>query len=50
VKFEKPVKRIETMETVWVEGILRDARVDTGMAVTGYTLEAKRTTPYKATR
>jgi hypothetical protein len=50
VKFEKPVKRIETMETVWVEGILRDARVDTGMAVTGYTLEAKRTTPYETKR
>ncbi len=50
VKFEKPVKRIETMETIWVEGILRDARVDTGMAVTGYTLEAKRTTPYEPKR
>lgn len=50
VKFEKPIRRIETMETVWVEGTLRDARVDTGMAVTGYTIEAKRAYPYQAKR
>jgi uncharacterized protein len=46
VKFEKPIKRIESMETVWVEGFLRDSRVDTGLAVTGYSLDAKRTFPY----
>ena len=46
VKLDKPIKRIESMETVWVEGILRDARVDTGVAVTGYSLEAKRVYPY----
>lgn len=46
VKLEKPIKRIESMETVWVEGILRDARVDTGLAVTGYLLETKRVYPY----
>jgi len=46
VKFEKPIKRIDSMETVWVEGFLRDSRVDTGLAVTGYSLEAKRTFPY----
>jgi uncharacterized protein len=46
VRFDKPIKRIESMETVWVEGILRDARVDTGLAVTGYSLEAHRTYPY----
>jgi uncharacterized protein len=46
VKFDKPIKRIESMETVWVEGVLRDARVDTGLAVTGYSLEARRTYPY----
>lgn len=50
VKFEKPIRRIETMETVWVEGTLRDARVDTGMAVTGYTVEAKRAYPYQTRR
>jgi uncharacterized protein len=46
VKFDKPIKKIESMETVWVEGILRDSRVDTGLAITGYSLEAKRTFPY----
>lgn len=50
VKFEKPIRRIETMETVWVEGTLREARVDTGMAVTGYTVEAKRAYPYQTKR
>jgi uncharacterized protein len=46
VKFDKPIKRLESMESVWVEGVLRDARIDTGLAVTGYSLEAKRTYPY----
>lgn len=46
VKLTKPVTKIASMDTVWVEGILRDSRVDTGLAVTGYTLEADRTYPY----
>lgn len=46
VRLEKPIKRIESMETVWVEGVLKDARVDTGVAVTGYALDARRVYPY----
>lgn len=46
VKLEKPVSKLTSMDTVWVEGSLRDARVDTGIAVTGYLLEAKRVSPY----
>jgi hypothetical protein len=50
VRMAKPIKRLESMETVWVEGLLRDARVDTGIAVTGYAFEAVRTYPYAAKR
>jgi hypothetical protein len=32
---------------VWVEGILREARVDSGMAVSGYALDADRIRPYE---
>jgi uncharacterized protein len=46
VRLEKPINRIESMETVWVEGVLKDARVDTGVAVTGYALDARRVYPY----
>ena len=46
VKLAKPVTKLASMDTVWVEGVLRDARVDTGLAVTGYTLDAARTYPY----
>lgn len=46
VKLDKPVSKLVSMDTVWVEGSLRDARVDTGIAVTGYLLEAKRVYPY----
>jgi hypothetical protein len=46
VKLDKPVSKLVSMDTVWVEGSLRDARVDTGIAVTGYLLETKRVYPY----
>ncbi len=46
VKLDKPVSKLVSMDTVWVEGSLRDARVDTGIAVTGYLLEARRVYPY----
>jgi hypothetical protein len=46
VTLQKPVRKLSSMDTVWVEGILREARVDTGIAVTGYSLEAQRTYPY----
>jgi uncharacterized protein len=46
IKLQKPITKLESMDTVWVQGILRDARVDTGLAVTGYTLESAQTKPY----
>ncbi|MEN9759218.1 MAG: hypothetical protein RL676_367 [Pseudomonadota bacterium] len=46
VRLQKPVTKLAAMDTVWVQGILRDARVDTGVAVTGYALEAAKTEPY----
>jgi hypothetical protein len=46
VRLQKPITKLASMDTVWVQGILRDARVDTGLAVTGYALEAASTEPY----
>jgi uncharacterized protein len=46
VKLQKPISKLESMDTVWVQGTLRDARIDTGLAVTGYVLEAAKTMPY----
>lgn len=46
VRLRKPVSKLAAMDTVWVQGVLREARVDTGVAVTGYALETAMTEPY----
>ena len=48
VRFKKPTSKLASMDTVWVQGMLREARVDTGLAVTGYTLEGSISEPYTA--
>jgi hypothetical protein len=48
VRLKKPTSKLASMDTVWVQGTLREARVDTGLAVTGYTLEGSHTEPYSA--
>jgi len=46
VRLKKPTSKLASMDTVWVQGMLREARVDTGVAVTGYTLEVAISEPY----
>jgi hypothetical protein len=48
VRLKKPTSKLASMDTVWVQGMLREARVDTGLAVTGYTLEGSISEPYTA--
>ncbi|MFM8630078.1 MAG: DUF3299 domain-containing protein [Betaproteobacteria bacterium] len=48
VRLKKPTSKLASMDTVWVQGTLRGARVDTGLAVTGYTLEGSISEPYTA--
>ena len=48
VRLKKPTAKLASMDTVWVQGMLREARVDTGLAVTGYTLEGSISEPYAA--
>ena len=48
VRLKKPTTKLASMDTVWVQGTLREARVDTGLAVTGYTLEGSISEPYTA--
>ena len=48
VRLKKPTSKLASMDTVWVQGTLREARVDTGLAVTGYTLEGSISEPYSA--
>jgi len=48
VRLKKPTSKLASMDTVWVQGTLREARVDTGLAVTGYTLEGSISEPYTA--
>lgn len=47
VRLARPASGFASMDTVWVEGILREARVDSGMAVSGYALDADRIWPYE---
>ena len=48
VRLKTPTSKLASMDTVWVQGMLREARVDTGLAVTGYTLEGSISEPYTA--
>jgi hypothetical protein len=48
VRLKKPTSKLASMDTVWVQGTLREARMDTGLAVTGYTLEGSISEPYTA--
>ena len=48
VRLKKPTPKLASMDTVGVQGMLREARVDTGLAVTGYTLEGSISEPYTA--
>jgi len=48
VRLKKPTTKLASMDTVWVQGTLREARVDTGLAVTGYILEGSISEPYTA--
>jgi uncharacterized protein len=41
-------KPLESMEVIWVEGELKDARTKTASGVSGYALEAIQVYPYKA--
>lgn len=41
-------KTLESMEVIWVEGELKDARTKTASGVSGYSLEAIQIYPYKA--
>jgi hypothetical protein len=41
-------KPLETMEVIWVEGELKEARTKTASGVSGYSLEAVQVYPYKA--
>ena len=41
-------KPLETMEVIWVEGELKEARNKTASGVSGYSLEAVQIYPYKA--
>lgn len=50
VRLARPASGLASMDTVWVEGTLREARVDTGMAVSGYALDADHIRPYEEKR
>ena len=41
-------KTLESMDVIWVEGELKDARTTTASGVSGYSLEAVQIYPYKA--
>jgi hypothetical protein len=41
-------KTLESMDVIWVEGELKDARTKTASGVSGYSLEAIQVYPYKA--
>jgi len=46
----KPVKNGQTMDAVWVSGVLETVRSDTNMGNSGYQLKAEMVTPYKPQR
>jgi hypothetical protein len=41
-------KTLESMDVIWVEGLLKEARTKTASGVSGYTLEAVKIYPYTA--
>jgi len=47
VRLRKPTTKLVSMDTVWVQGTLRDSRVSTSAGVTGYVLEAAESGPYQ---
>ena len=42
-----PAKRVRSMDTVWISGVLATGRSDTYMGASGYRIEATQVTPYK---
>ena len=46
----KPLKEIQTMQAVWVNGTVEAFSADTSMGRAGYRMKAESVTPYKKTR
>ena len=47
---QRPLKNVKSMDAVWVNGTLSIGRSDTPMGKSGYRLQAREVTPYKAPR
>lgn len=47
VKAARPLKDVQSMSAVWVTGVLRTVRKDSGMGVSGYALELAGIEPYR---
>ena len=47
VKAAGPLKDVQSMSAVWVTGVLRTVRKDSGMGVSGYALELAAIEPYR---
>ena len=43
----KPLKNEQTMDAVWVSGVLETTRSDTGMGMAGYRMKAEAVAPYR---
>ena len=43
----KPLKNEQTMDAVWVSGVLETTRSDTGMGSAGYRMKAETVAPYR---
>jgi uncharacterized protein len=46
VKSQKEIRKLVSMDTVWVQGTLKMQRVNSDMGVSGYQLEAAKVEPY----
>jgi hypothetical protein len=47
VRSEKPIKGFQSMDTVWVHGVLKAARGDSAMGVSGWRLDALKVERYE---
>lgn len=47
---DKPVKNMQTMDAMWVSGVLETARSETGMGAAGYRMKGEVLVPYKEPR
>ena len=48
VVMQEPITGFKTMDTLWVSGVLKAARRNTDMGVSGYTLQGVEVTAYKS--